>query len=464
MPNNYIVRRIDNTLSFQINNISVYETTYTNDTWNQFIWNISNSNTHQGFVKINNGSRNYFKEVLPSVPGIFKYPPAALTANTTILSGYGINSGIYLSTASTSVTTTEQPFRAFNWDNATVASTNWWASAQIYNNTTGAYNGSISTTVSATNYTGEWIQIQMPVSIVLKYYYLYVTSTTLASWPKNFVLAGSNNGTSWALLDYETNTSPITNNSCLFTLANNTQSFSYYRIIVLTIGAEFYARLLEWELYGYPIYSYTNKLGSVNNQGTLYLSDFNILTTTMTPTLENRLYTQPPAYKTLGTDEYVVNAMKNINALYHNGSKKIEANINGASVYGTVTASGSISSFYSDMRLKDVVSSIDNPLEKIRNINAFKYIPSELAKSLNFLEDIDSVHVGVNAQDVQRVLPEVVELAPFDSSNLATGEIVSKSGENYLSLSYESMIPLLIECTKELKTKFDSLKQRKLVN
>ena len=465
MPNNYIVRRIDNTLSFQINNMPIYETPYTNDTWNQFIWNISNSSTHQGFVKINNGSRNYFNEVLPSAQGIFKYPPAALTANRTVLSGYGVNSGTYICDASTAASATEQPFRVFNWDNVTAANTNLWTSAQIYtNNGSGAYLGSISTTVSGISYSGEWLQIQMPTSIVLKYYYLYVSSTTTQSWPKNFVLAGSNDGVSWALLDYETNTSPVINNSRLFTLPNNTQVFSYYRIIVLTIGTEFYARLLEWELYGYPIYSYTNKLGSVNNQGTLYLSDFNVFTTRITPALENRLYTQPQQYKTLGTDEYLVNAMKNLNALYYNGSKKIEANVNGASVYGTITASGSISSFYSDMRLKDVVSAIDHPLEKIRNINAFKYIPSELAKSLKFLQDTESVHVGVNAQDVQRVLPEVVELAPFDSSNLATGEIVSKSGENYLSLSYESMIPLLIECTKELKTKFDSVKQRKQPN
>jgi hypothetical protein len=465
MPNNYIVRRIDNTLSFQINNMPIYEAPYTNDTWNQFIWNISNSSTHQGFVKLNNGSRNYFNEVLPSIPGIFKYPPAALTANRTVLSGYGVNSGTYICDASTAATATEQPFRVFNWDNVTAANTNWWASAQIYtNNGSGAYLGSISTTVSGISYSGEWLQIQMPTSIVLKYYYLYVTSTTTQSWPKNFVLAGSNDGVSWALLDYETNTSPVINNSRLFTLPNNTQVFSYYRIIVLTIGTEFFARLLEWELYGYPNYSYTNKLGSVNNQGTLYLSDFNVFTTRITPALENRLYTQPQQYKTLGTDEYLMNTMKNLNALYHNGSKKIEANVNGASVYGTVTASGSISSFYSDMRLKDVVSAIDHPLEKIRNINAFKYIPSDLAKSLNFLQDTESVHVGVNAQDVQRVLPEVVELAPFDSSNLATGEIISKSGENYLSLSYESMIPLLIECTKELKTKFDSVKQRKQPN
>lgn len=464
IPNNYIVRRIDNTLSFQINNISVYDAPYTNDTWNQFIWNISNSSTHQGFVKINNGSRNYFNEVLPSIPGIFKYPPAALTANTTVLSGYGINSGTYVCSASTSVTTTEQPFRAFNWDNATVASTNWWASAQIYNNSTGAYNGSISTTVSGISYSGEWIQLQMPIAVVLQYYYLYVTSTTVQSWPKNFVLAGSNDGNTWTLLDYETNTTIAVNNSRLFTLTNNTQAFSYYRIIVLTIGAEFYARFLEWELYAYPVYSYINKLGSVNNQGKLYLSDFNILTTQLTPALENKLYSQTQKYKTLGTDEYVINAMKNLNALYYNGSKKIEANANGASVYGTITASGSISSFYSDMRLKDVVSSIDNPLEKIRNISAFKYIPSELAKSLNFLQDTESVHVGVNAQDVQKVLPEVVELAPFDSSNLGTGEIISKTGENYLSLSYESMIPLLIECTKQLKTKLNYAKQKKLSN
>jgi hypothetical protein len=36
----------------------------------------------------------------------------------------------------------------------------------------------------------------------------------------------------------------------------------------------------------------------------------------------------------------------------------------------------------------------------------------------------------------------------------------SKSGENYLTIKYESVIPLLVEAIKELKAEIDILKNR----
>ena len=73
----------------------------------------------------------------------------------------------------------------------------------------------------------------------------------------------------------------------------------------------------------------------------------------------------------------------------------------------------------------------------------------------------DVVEVGVSAQSVQEVLPEVVELAPFDrdSTSLTSNVIISKSGQNYLSVAYENIVPLLVESVKDLKRKLDDLKQ-----
>jgi hypothetical protein len=70
------------------------------------------------------------------------------------------------------------------------------------------------------------------------------------------------------------------------------------------------------------------------------------------------------------------------------------------------------------------------------------------------------VKLGISAQDVQAVLPEVVSLAPFDSSNLDNGYVVSKSSQNYLTVSYERLVPLLIECIKELKKEIVELKTK----
>ena len=125
-------------------------------------------------------------------------------------------------------------------------------------------------------------------------------------------------------------------------------------------------------------------------------------------------------------------------------------------ITGNITASGDILSTYSDIRLKTVVGKIENPLEKIDKIETFKYVPNALASSLNVGHA--DVKLGVSAQDVKSVLPEVVSLAPFDTSNLDNGHTVSKSGEEYLTVSYERLVPLLIECIKELKKDVNTLK------
>ena len=60
-----------------------------------------------------------------------------------------------------------------------------------------------------------------------------------------------------------------------------------------------------------PSTTYTNKLGSTTNAGSLYVSDFRILTTPMTTAIENSLY-DPTSYTTLVDDAYVNNAISGI--------------------------------------------------------------------------------------------------------------------------------------------------------
>ena len=126
-------------------------------------------------------------------------------------------------------------------------------------------------------------------------------------------------------------------------------------------------------------------------------------------------------------------------------------------VNGTLRASGDILSSFSDMRLKTKIGDIDNSIDKIMNISTFKYVASDIAKSMNITDT--SIQVGVSAQDVQAVLPEIVKLAPFDSSNIGNGEYVSCSGNNYLTVAYERLVPLLIEGIKELKKEIDEMKK-----
>jgi hypothetical protein len=128
-----------------------------------------------------------------------------------------------------------------------------------------------------------------------------------------------------------------------------------------------------------------------------------------------------------------------------------------AYVVGNVYATSDIVSSFSDIRLKDVISEIQDPIQKVMNIRTFKYTPSHVAKSHGIHNN--NVQIGVSAQDVQAVLPEIVTLAPFDTI-IENGEKVSKSGENFLTVSYERLVPLLIECIKDLHNRLKTVEEK----
>jgi hypothetical protein len=124
---------------------------------------------------------------------------------------------------------------------------------------------------------------------------------------------------------------------------------------------------------------------------------------------------------------------------------------------GTITATGDITAFSSDKRLKENFLQINKALDKVNSLTGFTYNFNELAKSFGFDKNIKQV--GVFAQDIQNVLPEAVKPAPFDTEE-KNGEIVSKSGENYLTVQYEKIVPLLIEAIKELSQEVKDLKSK----
>ena len=127
--------------------------------------------------------------------------------------------------------------------------------------------------------------------------------------------------------------------------------------------------------------------------------------------------------------------------------------LNNLTVGGEIRCFNDIAAFYSDIRLKKITSNITNAVSIITNINAFKYTASDLAINIGLVKEKDKnkQFIGVSAQDVNKVLPEIVSIAPFDLTEDANGNIISKSGENYLTLKYDKLTPILIEAVKELK-------------
>ena len=108
-------------------------------------------------------------------------------------------------------------------------------------------------------------------------------------------------------------------------------------------------------------------------------------------------------------------------------------------VAGTIGASGDITALYSDERLKTKTGTLTGALDKVCSLDTFTYRNNELAQSFGVKDDYQ--RVGVSAQQVQKVLPEAVRPAPFDAEN--------QSGQNYLTVQYEKLVPLLIEALKE---------------
>jgi len=125
---------------------------------------------------------------------------------------------------------------------------------------------------------------------------------------------------------------------------------------------------------------------------------------------------------------------------------------------------GDVTANTSDRRLKKNIVKIDSPLEKISKINGVYFNWNETAKKLAD-KDTEIREIGFIAQDIQSVLPEIIKPAPFDieMDESITDKVVykSKTGENYLTIQYEKIVPLLVECIKELKSEIEELKRNR---
>ena len=53
-------------------------------------------------------------------------------------------------------------------------------------------------------------------------------------------------------------------------------------------------------------------------------------------------------------------------------------------------------------------------------------------------------------------------MAPFDAINDADGNVISKSGESYLTICYERLGPIFVEAIKELTNEINELKKENI--
>ena len=123
---------------------------------------------------------------------------------------------------------------------------------------------------------------------------------------------------------------------------------------------------------------------------------------------------------------------------------------------GEIRATNQITAYYSDERLKENIEIITSALDKVMTLRGVTYNSNKLAESFGYTNK--EKQVGVLAGDVKTVLPEAVKPAPFDLIRIDENTEISSSGQNYLTVQYEKLVPLLIEAIKELNNKIEELK------
>lgn len=125
---------------------------------------------------------------------------------------------------------------------------------------------------------------------------------------------------------------------------------------------------------------------------------------------------------------------------------------------GQIRATGTITASYSDERLKENITTISGAISKVLTLRGVTFNSNKIAEQYGYIDKKEQV--GVIAQDVEKVLPQVVVPAPFDIAQDEDGNEYSKSGENYKTVHYDKIVPLLIEAIKELKAEIEELKSK----
>jgi hypothetical protein len=123
----------------------------------------------------------------------------------------------------------------------------------------------------------------------------------------------------------------------------------------------------------------------------------------------------------------------------HNSTSNNLFNLSGETgnltILGNITAYGSPS----DLRLKENIATIENPLDKVSQLRGVTF---------NYKED-GSKSTGLIAQELEKVLPEVV----YET------EDINDSDNKFKAVRYGNVVGLLVEAIKELKAEVEELKK-----
>lgn len=132
--------------------------------------------------------------------------------------------------------------------------------------------------------------------------------------------------------------------------------------------------------------------------------------------------------------------------LRYNSSEKLATTSGGIAVTGAITATGDITAFSSDAKLKILQPHVMDydALNIINQLRGVAYNWNELSLEVNPASDLEGLKFGFLAQEVERVLPEM--LGP--------------ETKGYKTLRYEAVIPILVNAINELTERLKKLEDK----
>jgi hypothetical protein len=191
---------------------------------NPYSYDSSNGTTHRvlGTFILNEGKPR-------------EYPPAAMPTPTSALSNQSYGNGTYVAVVSS--TSTGNASSCFNKVSTGFQFTTSFSASNNYRSNTGVYQGSNMTTVSGSNYYGEYVTLTMPQSVQLT---SMTFSTNQEYWNRNvntFCLGGSSNaGSNWDLINSTSNITWTNSNQSSNIPITSSNSYNTYRVVCTKVG------------------------------------------------------------------------------------------------------------------------------------------------------------------------------------------------------------------------------------
>ena len=112
-------------------------------------------------------------------------------------------------------------------------------------------------------------------------------------------------------------------------------------------------------------------------------------------------------------------------------------------VTGQIASTDNITAYYSsDISLKDNLRPIENALFKVNQIAGYEFDWNEKSHQIQQEKGHD---VGLVAQEVEKVLPEVIQIRE----------------DGIKAIAYEKVVPLLVQSIKELTKRVEELEDER---